>query len=92
MLNGHDPTEQYPILRLYDAFYFKERPFMVSELLLKNLYDFRKFIFLTKQLFTKHPVITLKHTYTHTFFGNMKSFLFLSLSRSPIISLPHTHT
>ena len=30
LLNGHDPTGQYPILRLFDAFYFKERPFMVN--------------------------------------------------------------
>ncbi|MFS7983008.1 putative dual-specificity kinase CMGC-DYRK-PRP4 family [Helianthus anomalus] len=43
IINKHDPSDKYHLLRLYDYFYYREHLLIVCELLKANLYEFHKF-------------------------------------------------
>ena len=42
LLNAADPGDEHNVLRMFDAFYFKEHLFIATELLRANLYEFQR--------------------------------------------------
>jgi hypothetical protein len=42
LLNAADPGDEHNVLRMFDAFYFKEHLFIATELLRANLYEFHR--------------------------------------------------